>query len=1219
MITDMIEISPQEANENLLLVLDSLDALVYVADIETYEILYMNKYGRQIFGDTTGKSCWQIFWQHAPLQQENPCPFCCNSKILTKYGQPSQTQLWECYSTYTHKWYAVQARAIHWIDERLVRLEVAYDITQRKQTQQTLQLNQERYALAVSAGKTGVWDWNVYTNDLHLDPSLKALLGYSDTELPNRLEVWMSLIHPNDIEAVRIASRDYLQQRIPRFEVEHRLLHKDGSQRWMIVRGTAMYNERGRPYRMVGTNTDITERKAIEERLHEQDRLLRGVTQVTHTLLTNPNNEKAIKTALEILGRITAVDRVYLFENHIVPETGEIVINQRFTWVNGEYKPYNTPNKLKNLSYTSYLPDWYDILNNYEPIVKLVKDFPEPTRSLLEGYKVISILVVPIHFNGKFWGFMGLDDCHQERQWTPYEIFILKVIGDSIRGALARQQAKDSLFQSEAKFRTMIENNRDAILIIDKQGMIRFVNPAAEHLYQAPPGSLIGKSFCAPTDIGSKAEFQFTDYKNQPHYGELQISDLDWEEELVSIVSLRDITERKQVEVELQRAKETAEAANRSKSLFLATMSHEIRTPMNGVIGLTNLLLNTHLTPQQYQYVEMISNSGQLLLTVINDILDFSRIEAGKDLVLSLTEFDLRPLVEDVVKLFAAAAQHKGVEILCQLPPTLPKKLQGDSSRLRQILNNLLSNAVKFTSHGEVLLRLSIPQETTTRITLYFEIIDTGIGVTPEVKQRLFQLYSQANGSHSQYHGTGLGLFISRQLVYKMGGEIDLESTPGKGSTFWVRLPLEKVPQAELANRSDEFFTLHAAVLNDKKLLIADHSPTSRQILLHEAQTWTMPAHAVSTVPQALDALSQAIDEDAPYQIALLDANLPDILALLQQIKSDLRFSELAVVMMTSLQPNLEPAILKQVAGVLNKPIFQANLLKCLLKVTDSETEEEFQKTRTNQGHLPPPRWCVLLAEDNLINQEVGKEVLSQLGCRVHLANNGLEAFQAIQQQSFDLIFMDCNMPELDGFEASRRIRKYEQQQHQSPTPIIAFTADVMPTTRERCLAAGMDDYLSKPIIFDDLKKKLTTWLGEPHISPALPQIEKPKRPVPKPIKPTPVIDLNNPLDPSVLQDMRDNMQGRDVKWIITLFLHELPNYLAELQQAIDTADGQALYLAAHKFKGATSILGGHRVVSLCKVLETLGRDKAFQEAADQLLQMRIECENLLQYLVSLE
>lgn len=1214
----MIEISPQEANESLLLVLDSLDALVYVADIETHDILYMNRYGRQIFGNITGKSCWQSFWQHAPLQQENHCPFCCNGKMLIKSGQPSQTQVWECYSAYTHKWYAVQARAIHWIDERLVRLEVAYDITQRKQTQQTLQLNQERYALAVSAGKTGVWDWNVYTNDFYLDPSLKALLGYSDTELPNRLEVWMSLIHPDDVEPVRLASRDYLQQRIPRFEVEHRLLHKDGSQRWMIVRGTAMYNERGRPYRMVGTNTDITERKAIEERLHEQDRLLRGVTQVTHILLTNPNNEKAIKTALEILGRITAVDRVYLFENHIVPETAEIVINQRFTWVNGEYKPYNTPNKLKNLSYTSYLPGWYDILNNYEPIVKLVKDFPEPTRSLLEGYKVISILVVPIHFNGKFWGFMGLDDCHQERLWTPYEIFILKVIGDSIRGALARQQAKDSLLQSEAKFRTMIENNRDAILIIDKQGMIRFVNPAAEHLYQAPPGSLIGKSFCAPTDIGSKAEFQFTDYKNQPHYGELQISDLDWEDELVSIVSLRDITERKQVEVELQRAKESAEAANRSKSLFLATMSHEIRTPMNGVLGLTNLLLNTHLTPQQYQYVEMISNSGQLLLTVINDILDFSRIEAGKDLVLTLTEFDLRPLVEDVVKLFAAAAQHKGVEILCSLPPTLPKKLQGDSSRLRQILNNILSNAVKFTNHGEVLLRLSVPQETTTRITLYFEIIDTGIGVTPEVKQRLFQLYSQANGSHSQYQGTGLGLFISRQLVYKMGGEIDLESTPGKGSTFWVRLPLEKVPQPELASRSDEFFTLHAAVLSDKKLLIADRSPTSQQILLHEAQTWTMPAHAVSTVPQALDALSQALDEDAPYQIALLDANLPDIRALLQQINSDLRFCELAVIMMTSLQQSLEPAILKQLAGVLNKPVFQSNLLKCLLKVTDSQTEEEFQKTRTNQGHLPP-RWCVLLAEDNLINQEVGKEVLAQLGCQVHLANNGLEAFQAIQQQPFDLIFMDCNMPELDGFEASRRIRDYEQQQHLSHTPIIAFTADVMPTTRERCLAAGMDDYLSKPLIFDDLKNKLTTWLGEPNFSPSLPQGETLKLTAPKPINPTPVADDNNPLDPSVLQDMRDNMQGRDVKWIITLFLHELPNYLAELQQAIDTADGQSLYLAAHKFKGATSILGAHRVVSLCKVLETLGRDQAFQEAADQLLQMRIECENLLQYLVSLE
>ncbi len=1224
-----VEVVVQAAHEQLLLVLDSLDALIYVADIETYEILYMNQFGRRVFGDMAGKPCWQLFLKNQ-LRPDYPCPFCCQPQTqINSRSTNIETKVWECYSTYTEKWYLVHARTIHWVDERLVRLEVAYDITQRKQTEHSLRLSQQRYALAVSAGKTGVWDWQIYTNEIYLDPSLKAILGYTEEELPNHLEAWMALIHPADIEQVRKASSEYLQGLRSHFEVEHRLWHKDGRLRWMIVRGTAMYNEHGYPYRLVGTNTDITERKAVEELLHEQDRLLRGATQTTHCLLTLPNNDKAIKTALEMLGHITAVDRVYLFENHLVPNTNEVVINQRFTWVNEKYKPYNTPHKLQNLSYTRYLPDWYEILSNYEPIVKLVKDLPQPTRSLLEFYQVVSILVVPIHFNGKFWGFLGLDDCHRERQWSQYEIFILRVVGDSIRGALARQQTKDSLLQSEAKFRTIFEHNRDAILIIDQQGIIRLVNPATESLYKAPAGALIGQPFPSMEAVGKhKSELEFVDYEGQSHYGELQVSETQWEGETVAIVSLHDITKRKQVEVELQRAKDTAETANRSKSLFLATMSHEIRTPMNGVIGMTNLLLTTQLTPQQHHYVKMIHNSGQVLLTVINDILDFSRIEAGKELVLSLSEFELRTVIEDVVNLFAVPAQHKGLELLCQLPPLLPEKLYGDASRLRQILNNLLSNSIKFTQQGEVFLRLSIVQENSSNITLLFEVRDTGIGITDEVKKRLFQLYSQANHATTQYHGTGLGLFISRQLVYKMGGEIDLDSEYGKGTTFWFRLPIAKVqtPTSEMSATSPP----NSLPLADKKLLIVDHNATSRQILLLQARQWSMQVQAVSSSAPAMDHLFHALEMDTPYEIILIDANLPqrEGISLLHKIKAEPRFKALAVLMMTNLQQSLESHITQQLAGVLLKPIFQLNLLNSLLTAIDQSTIDNIKPNQRNYRAIPTPRWSVLLADDNMINQEVGREILRSLSCQVHLANNGVEAVQAYQQQPFDLIFMDCNMPELDGFAASIQIRQYEAKQtDQFHIPIIAFTADVMPSTRDRCLAVGMDDYLTKPLIFDDLHKKIERWLGT-HDS-RNPELQKLKRIPPaqtkKIIRPPvtvasqAVANLNSPLEPAVLQEMRNNMQGRDVKWIITLFLQELPNYLGDLQTAINHADGQALYMAAHKFKGATSILGAHRVVALCKILEQLGQEGALAEAAESLAQMRIECEHLLQYLVSLD
>ncbi len=1205
----------QTAQDCLLQVLDSLDALVYIIDLPSGEILYINQYGRHLFGNVVGKICGQI--SRSPSSQ-NLCPFCCNSPSshspnsqstpACSLGDPNHptetTQVWECYSHYAQKWYLINTRIIQWINGQNVCLKVAYDISYHKNAQHHLKISQERYALAVSAGKTGVWDWHIQTDELYLDSSLKALLGYQNHELPNQLSAWMALIHPEDVAYVRQASRDYLKGKIPVFEVEHRLIHKQGHLRWMIVRGSLITNDQGQPYRLVGTNTDITQRKAAEERLHEQDRLLRGVTQVTHTLLTIPNYDKAIKTALEILGRITAVDRVYIFENHQLPETQEIVINQCFTWVNTQYKPYNTSRKLKNLSYTRYLPGWYDLLSQHEPIVKLVKDFPQPTRSLLESYKVISILVVPIHFNGKFWGFMGLDDCHKERQWSQYEIFILKVIGDGIRGALARQQAKESLRQSEEKFRAIIEKNRDAIIIIDKQGIILYVNPAATELYKAPPSALMGKSFCAPVDIGNKAEFRFTDQQGQHHTGEIQVSDIEWEGEWLTLVSLRDITDRKQIQIELQRAKEVAEAANRSKSLFLATMSHEIRTPMNGVLGMTKLLLQTHLTPQQLHYVKMIDNSGQVLFTVINDILDFSKIEAGKELTLSLTPFNLRELIENVVNLFAGTAQQKGLEMLCQLPQYLPLKLLGDPSRLRQILNNLLSNAVKFTPTGQILLRVSILQENQDQINLHFEVIDTGIGISPQTKPHLFQLYSQDQNSQPYYHGTGLGLFISQQLVYKMGGEIDLTSEPNKGTRFYFSLFLEKLTSSSLET------PIPYPMLADKKILIVADNLTLRQILLAETQDIGMETHTVPDLEKAFLEIMTAHEQQYPYQLILVDSTVDkQETNLIPILKTDPRFHDLAIILIIPLKYQLDSSLQVYLANTLQKPIFQTNLIHCLLSVLQkSPLEIPVQDHRFPE--LTYPKWRVLLAEDNLINQEVSKGILTQLNCEVYLANNGQEAVDIIQTQDFDLIFMDCNMPELDGFAASTQIRAFETHCHRPKTPIIAFTADVMPSTRERCLAAGMDDYLTKPVIFEDLKKMLALWLNPSDIS-AIPTKKRPTTPTAPPV--------DSPIDPYILEDMRNNMKGHDVKWLIKLFMQELPNYLNELQKAIADQDGEALYLAAHKFKGATSILGAHRVVELCKNLEKYGRAGTLSDATAQLPQMKIECEEVIQFLITLE
>ncbi|MCK5877464.1 MAG: PAS domain-containing protein, partial [Candidatus Marithrix sp.] len=775
-------------------------------------------------------------------------------------------------SSLNKKWYRLHEHTINWIDGRLVRLEIAYDITKHKEADESLKISQERYMLAVRSGKTGVWDWNLLTNEMYLGPHQKVLLGLDDIEITDGLTAWMSVVHPDDVKKLQDASRDYLQKKISQFEEEYRIINKNNTIDWMLVRGTSVCDKQGRVYRMVGTNTNITEQKNFDGYLQEQQRLCRGVSDITHVLLTTLDHDKAIRLALKMLGNLFVVDRAYIFENEDTNE--ELIINQKFNWISN--KKYHISHKLQHFSYDKYLPGWYNILKKDEPIIGLVKNFPEPIYSLLNSQNIISIAIVPIHFEGQFWGFIGLDDCRGTRQWSAYEVAVLNVIGDSVRGTLAHQQFKESLRRSEAKASSIIRSSRDSIFVCDREGLIRFVNPAGRKLYKAPSSStMIGKSLCVPlrAEIKKRTSFKFKDLEGQPHFGELQLSRIEWEGERLTLAVLRDISDRKQAEIELQNSKEAAEAANRSKSLFLAAMSHEIRTPMNGVLGMARLLRQTNLTRQQLHYAKMVENSGQVLLTVINDILDFSRIEAGKGLILNVSEFNPRTVIEEVINLFASSAQSKKLEILCQLPSELPVKLLGDSGRLWQILNNLLGNAIKFTNQGEVQLRVSILDETAAEIRLHFEIIDTGIGIEPEIHANLFKIYSRSNDSKNKFQGTGLGLFISRQLVCKMGGEINLESEYGTGSNFWFKLPFKKSNSFSAKNAlnfkddatADDLIannlSLVASKLNGLKLLIVDDNTTNQQILLEETKPWKLNIDIADSETTAFAALQNAVIE----------------------------------------------------------------------------------------------------------------------------------------------------------------------------------------------------------------------------------------------------------------------------------------------------------------------------------------------------------------------
>ncbi len=766
----------------------------------------------------------------------------------------------------------------------------------------------------------------------------------------------------------------------------------------------------------------------------------------------------------------------------------------------------------------------------------------------------------------------------------------------------AHKQAEETLYKSETRLRTLFDSTSDAVMLLDEHGFFD-CNQAALKMF----GFSLKEELCSRDFIDVSPEKQ-PGGMDQPegidsamlanmHFGiatqggshsfewvhkradngktfdaEVLLNAMAQDGRSILQATVRDISERKQAENLLWQAKAAAEQASQVKSDFLANMSHEIRTPMNGIIGMTELALDTELTQEQREYLSLVKSSADSLLHIVNDILDFSKIESGK-LDIEIIEFSLEAMLRDTMKSLAARAHQKNLELLLHIAPDVPDRLLGDPGRLRQVIVNLVGNAIKFTEAGEIEVSvrcIECMQESSFR--LQFSVRDTGIGIPREKFKDIFESFSQADTSTTRkYGGTGLGLTISAQLIELMGGKIELDSDVGKGSEFYFALQMKAVPTATLVS------TQPIEKIAGMSVLVVDDNATNRRLLQEILQSWKMIPTVADSGERALVELERAAQSGFPYQVALLDLQMPgmDGFALAEKLRQHPEHVCATVMMLTSDGQRGDAARCRElgIASYLMKPISQFELLDAIMAALGEPNQQPQALITRHSLRETRRKLNLLLAEDNVVNQTLATRLLEKLGHKVTLGKNGLEAVAHWQKGQFDAILMDVDMPEMNGYEATERIRELEATSGRR-IPIVAMTAHAMQGAREECIRHGMDGYLTKPIDTEALWNELDS-LGQ---RPVIGRLEK------QPEQIVAVADFEK-----ARKSMDDSAELFNE--IVRLFLVDAPPHMQRIKDGLARGDANAVLHSAHALKGMAGIFAAEHVMQVAELVEkTVGQ-----------------------------